>query len=128
MNIIKYYGTMYFSYWKWKRDDIKSLTTFEAIKNWERTSSTWNRNWCEKANKWDVIRFYNSNKIWIWDFIDVELIEKPVKINLATMSQWELEQWSKNEWWSMESIKEKWIKYFNKPTWNIRFNLYKEKE
>ena len=123
MNTIKYYGTMYFFYWKWKRDDIKSLTTFEAIKNWERTSSTWNRNWCEKANKWDVIRFYNSNKIWIWDFIDVELIEKPVRINLSTMSEWELEQWSKNEWWSMVSIKEKWINYFNKPTWNIRFVL-----
>lgn len=119
---------MYFSYWKWKRADIKSLTTFEAIKNWERTSSTWDRKWCEKAKKWDIVRFYNSNKLFNWDYIDVILIETPKKINLSTMNNDELDEWSKNEWWSMNSIKEKWINYFNKPTWNIRFELYQEKE
>lgn len=128
MKKVNYYWTMYFAYWKWKREDIKSTTTFDAIKNWERTSSTWDRKWCEKALKWDIVRFYNSNKLFVWDFVDVELIETPKKINLSTMSELELEEWSKNEWWSMQSIKDKWIKSFKNPTWNIRFKLCEEKE
>lgn len=122
----KFHWTMYFAYWKWKRDDIQAKTTFDAIKSWERTSSTWDRNWCEKAKKWDVVRFYNSNKVFVWDFIDVVLIEDPKKIELYNMNEKELEEWSKNEWWSILSIKEKWLKYFNKPIWNIRFNIYKK--
>lgn len=124
---INYQSTMYFQYGNDKRDDIKSTSTFDAIINWERTSSTYGddfnkkRAWVSQAKKWDIVRFWNSNKIWDWKYVDVELIEDPKKIELYNMNDVELEDWSKNEWWSVLSAKNKWSKEFSNPTWNIRF-------
>lgn len=115
--------TMFFQYWKDKRKEVKALNTFDAIVNWERTSTTYNRTWAGNTHKWDIIRWWNTNEVWKWKYVDVIVTEEPKKIELYNMSEEELEQWSKNEWRSLDSTKNKWSKLFNEPTWNIRYKL-----
>lgn len=76
----KFKGQMTFKYGKYKRPDINSDTTFEAIKSGERTSTTryesdGHIDYWKKAKVGDIIEFTNGD-----ESIKVEVTKPLTKI------------------------------------------------
>jgi predicted NAD-dependent protein-ADP-ribosyltransferase YbiA (DUF1768 family)/O-acetyl-ADP-ribose deacetylase (regulator of RNase III) len=96
-------ASMYFPYGNQKREDVKSETTFEAIKAGERTSTTRFDAWGSQ-DRWErlpagsVARFY-SDKDMRGPSVDVVVLEAR-RVDLSRMSDPEMKAWSKAEGWS----------------------------
>ena len=102
-------GTMSFAYLNNGRSDISSKTTFEAILNRERTStSIWSDN--KGSSYWtdtkvgDTIKFWSDNTVGSGQSVLVK-VTGVNKIDMSKMTDAELEAWSKAEGWSFEQAK-----------------------
>jgi predicted NAD-dependent protein-ADP-ribosyltransferase YbiA (DUF1768 family) len=102
-------GTMSFAYLNNGRSDISSKTTFEAILNGERTStSQWSDNkgysyWTD-TKVGDTIKFWSDNTVGSGQSVLVK-VTGVNKIDMSKMTDVELEAWSKAEGWSFEQAK-----------------------
>lgn len=101
--VISAKGKMTFSYGDNKRDDVKSSTTFEAIKNGERVATTryesdGHIDYWKNLKEGDVIEWENANK-------EKVLVKVTKPLHKLVGSGKTAEQWSKLEGWS--------VKYFN---------------
>jgi hypothetical protein len=98
-------ASMYFSYGRKKRPEIRSRTTFEAICTGERTSTTRFRSW-RGTEKWDrvapgdLVEFFDD-KLMHGNSVIVR-VTGVGEINLLTCSDETLEEWSKAEGWLPE--------------------------
>lgn len=102
-------ASMYFNY-GWKgRSDVKSESTFEAILEGERTSTTRFDKWSSSKDwnnvkKGDFVRFFEDKEMKGRSVVvKVESIER---INMATFTEAQHEAWSKAEGWSVLHSKE----------------------
>lgn len=107
-----YVGTMYMSYRGEKRKDVKSNTTFEAIKNGERTSTTRLDKWYKHGNPYaemnigDIVVFGDSDTVdTSKEFVVVRI--KEIKQLKKGLSDQEKKKWSKAEGWSKEHYDDK---------------------
>lgn len=97
-------ATMYFHYGKDKRPDFRSTTTFDAIVAGERTSTTRFMTW-QGYNRWasikpgSIVRFWSEQNVGQGKSVDV-VVKAAIPVNLATMTNHELEAWSKREGWT----------------------------
>ena len=96
---------MYFSYGAEKRAGIKAKSTFEAILNGERTSTTRFDVW-PGSDRWGrlpsgaPVRFYeDKNKRGRWVDVIVALVKR---VDLQQATRGELEAWSQAEGWSVD--------------------------
>lgn len=120
---IKAKGKMTFSYGPNKRSDVKSLTTFEAVKNGERTATTryesdGHIDYWKNLNVGDIIQFENANG----DTVLVEVTKPLHKLEASGMTA---EQWSKLEGWSVDYFNKK-VKSKLKEAWQIEYKLHDE--
>lgn len=96
-------ASMYFNFGNQAREGMKSSSTFEAIQNGERTSTTRFPSW-GSLEKWEslepgsVVRFY-SDKEMRGESVDV-VITGTNRINLAAASKEDIASWSQSEGWS----------------------------
>jgi len=120
-NIVpKFKGKMTFSYGNNKRNDIKSTTTLEAIKNGERTATTryesdGNINYWKQIKVGDIVEFEGQNN----EKVLVKITKPLYKLKGSGLT---IEDWSKLEGWSTN--------YFNikvKPkvdeAWQMQFKV-----
>lgn len=98
-------GSMYFEYGRDARPEIKSKTTFDAILDGERTSTTRYDSWAG-TEAWgnlspgSLVRFFEDKEMKGRSVVvKIDSIER---VNLATMNASEREAWSKAEGWSVE--------------------------
>lgn len=99
----RFRAAMTFSYGNSKRQEVKSATTFEAIKNGERTATTrylkdGNIDFWSKARVGDIVQFHDAKGNILYVYITKPLTKLP-----NTTSP---EIWSQKEGWSTE--------YYNK--------------
>lgn len=96
-------ASMYFNFGKQAREGMTSPSTFEAIQNGERTSTTRFPAW-GAMEKWEalepgsVVRFY-SDKEMRGESVDV-VITGTNRINLASAPKEDVAAWSQSEGWS----------------------------
>jgi len=96
-------ATMYFSYGWEARPDVKSQTTFDAILDGERTSTTRFDSWpsskeWKDLKKGDLVRFYDDRNMTGRSV--VVRLDSVERIDMSKMSQQQKEEWSKAEGWS----------------------------
>lgn len=101
-------ATMYFRYGQQKRPGVVADTTFDAILNGERTSTTRFDTW-KGSEKWraavpgDTIKFYADA-----DFSGrsvIVTITKVIRINLSEFTEEQYDEWSRLEGWSVKHAK-----------------------
>ena len=102
-------ASMYFSFGWRGRQDVKSETTFDAILEGERTSTTRFDKWAssrEWANikKGDLVRFYEDREMKGRSV--VVKVDSVRRIDMGSFSEKEIEDWSKAEGWSVLAAKE----------------------
>ncbi len=107
-------ASMYFPFGNQRRDDVKSETTFEAIKAGERTSTTRFDAWgsqdrWEKLPRGAVARFY-SDKEMRGPSVDVVVLETK-RVDMGRMSDAEMRDWSKAEGWTEQAGRDFGRKY-----------------
>lgn len=97
-------GTMYFAYGNNKRSDVRATTTFEAILNGERTATT---RYPEDGDYWnntkvgDIVQFWEGKSVGQGRSVLVKVTGiKP--IDFISMSESDLNSWSKLEGWSID--------------------------
>jgi len=110
---------MTFSYGKAKRSDIKSATTFEAIKNGERTATTryisdGHIEYWQKAKVGDIVEFDNGKG----ETILVEITSPLRKLDYTESP----EKWSKKEGWSVDYFVTKVLPRINE-AYQIEYKL-----
>jgi hypothetical protein len=115
-------ATMYFSFGGHRREGVVSDTTFQAIENRERTSTTRFHAW-RGTDKWqrirpgDLVRFFEDK-----DMSGRSLVAEVTwvgEIDLSTCDEATLEEWSRAEGWTPEhgraigarNGKAVWIRY-----------------
>lgn len=96
-------ATMYFAFGQNALIGLRSKTTFQAILNGERTSTTRFPAWpgyerWRSAKAGDLVRFYEDRHMR-GRYVDV-IIESVQKIDLARCSAEEVAAWSQAEGWS----------------------------
>ena len=102
-------ATMYFKYGAHARPGIKSASTFDAILDGERTSTTRYDEWPQSARwgkleKGDLVRFFEDKHMKGRSVIvRVDSVER---IDMRTMSEAQREEWSKAEGWSVEHCRD----------------------
>lgn len=107
-------ASMYFSLGASKRAGVQSETTFEAIQNGERTSTTRFDAWgsqdrWEKLQRGSVARFYEDREMK-GQSVDVVVLGTS-RVNLSGMSGAQLTEWSKAEGWSEKAGRDFGSKY-----------------
>lgn len=107
-------ASMYFKYGNSRREGFKSETTFDAILEGERTSTTRYKEWgplerWEKLEPGAVVRFYEDKEMR-GRSVDV-VVTGLQRISLRDMNEKQLEEWSKVEGWSVAHAKESARKY-----------------
>tara|TARA_B100000929_G_scaffold267890_1_gene236409 strand:- start:129 stop:1697 length:1569 start_codon:yes stop_codon:yes gene_type:complete len=96
-------GSMYFSYGWEARPDVKSQTTFDAILDGERTSTTRFDKW-KGSERWgrlkrgDLVRFYEDREMKGKSV--VVRVDSVERIDMRTLNDAQREDWSKAEGWS----------------------------
>lgn len=115
----KFSGNMTFSYGQNKRSDIKSESTFEAIKNGERTATTryesdGHLDYWAKAQIGDIIEWKSKDG----EKVQVEVTKPLHKLTPDTFA----EEWSKLEGWSTEYF-EKQVKPKLSQAWQIEYKV-----
>ena len=113
-------GKMTFSYGANKRDDIKSNTTLEAIKNGERTATTryesdGHINYWKNLKVGDIIEWEGQNG-------EKVLVEVTKPLHKLVGSDKTAEQWSKLEGWSINYFNSK-VKPKLNEAWQIEYKL-----
>lgn len=113
-------GKMTFSYGANKRNDIKATTTFEAIKNGERTATTryesnGHIDYWKKLKVGDIIEWESSTGEKI-------LVEVTKPLHKLISSGKTAEQWSKLEGWSVDYFNSK-VKSKLNEAWQIEYKL-----
>ena len=118
--VISAKGKMTFSYGNNKRNDIISTTTFEAIKNGERTATTR----YESDNHIDYWKKLKEGDIIEWESATGEkiLVEVTKPLHKLVGSGKNVEQWSKLEGWSTEYFNSKVRPKLNE-AWQIEYKL-----
>jgi hypothetical protein len=111
---------MTFNYGQNKRPDITSATTFEAIKNGERTATTryesdGHIDYWKQAKEGDIIEFESSTGAKV-------LVEVTKPLSLLVPSADLAETWSRKEGWSVEYFNSKVIPKINE-AWQIEYKI-----
>jgi len=119
-NIISARGKMTFSYGNNKRTDIKATTTFEAIKNGERTATTryesdGHIDYWKKLKAGDIIEWESSTG-------EKVLVEVTKPLHKLLGSGKTAEQWSKLEGWSVNYFNTK-VKPKLNEAWQIEYKI-----
>ncbi|WP_298842278.1 macro domain-containing protein [uncultured Salinicola sp.] len=96
-------GSMYFAFGWEARPDVKSQTTFDAILDGERTSTTRFDKW-KNSDRWgklkrgDLVRFYEDREMEGKSV--VVRVDSVERIDMRTLTDEGREKWSKAEGWS----------------------------
>lgn len=111
-------GKMTFSYGNNKRSDVKSLTTFDAIKNGERVATTryesdGRMDYWKSLKEGDIIEWEGSNN-------DKILVKVTKPLHKLIGSDKTAEQWSKLEGWSVDYFNNK-VKSKIGKAWQIEY-------
>lgn len=100
---VKEKASMYFAFGWEARPDVKSQTTFDAILEGERTSTTRFDKW-KGSDRWgqlrkgDLVRFYEDREMKGKSVVvKVDSVER---IDMRTLDDRQREEWSKAEGWS----------------------------
>lgn len=101
-------ATMYFKFGANARPGIKSRSTFDAILDGERTSTTrydspYSARW-GRLKQGDLVRFYEGKNMSGRSV--VVRVDSVDRINMRTMSEAQREEWSKAEGWSVEHCRD----------------------
>ena len=115
-------GKMTFAYGKNKRKEVKSSTTFEAIKNGERTATTryasdGNIDYWRKLKVGDIVEWRDAKG----NTVLVRITKPLTKLSPDTNA----EEWSKKEGWSVEYFN-KYVKPRLNEAYQMEFELVKE--
>ena len=111
---VKEKASMYFSFGWEARPDVKSSTTFDAILEGERTSTTRFDKW-KGSDRWgqlrkgDLVRFYEDREMKGKSVVvKVDSVER---IDMRTLDDRQREDWSKAEGWSVLHAKKSAERY-----------------
>jgi len=118
--VTEFKGQMSYSYGENKRNDIKSKTTLDAIKNGERTATTryesqGNINYWKNAKVGDIITWYNGKG----DSVRVRVTKPLYKLQGSGMNS---EQWSRLEGWSVDYFNNK-VKPKLSEAWQLQYEV-----
>ncbi len=107
-------ASMYFSYGRSKRPEIEGSSTFEAILDGQRTSTTRYDEWrgsdrWGKLEKGAVVRFFEDKEMK-GRSVDVA-VQSVERVKMSEFSPERIEEWSKAEGWSVDFAKQSAAKH-----------------